>query len=90
MTDNDGAAREWNQALQRLAADVTHTADAIALQHGACRSWVDLELELWKALARTVGEWGCRSDGLGIERFHAIPGGNDRPHGGTVLRQAKE
>jgi hypothetical protein len=63
MTDNERAAREWERALERLAADVTSTAYAIALRHGAGGSWVDLELGLWKALARTVQEWGRRPPG---------------------------
>ena len=58
MNDNERAAREWDRALERLAADVTDTAYAIALRHGAGGSWVDLELGLWKALAQTVREWG--------------------------------
>jgi hypothetical protein len=90
MTDNDRAAREWNRALERLAADVADTAYVIALRHGTCSSWVDLELDLWKALARTVREWGCISDGLRITRFHANRSGNDRPHAGAVLHQEKE
>jgi hypothetical protein len=61
MTDNDRAAREWNRALDRLAAEVTNTAYAIALRHRTCSSWVDLELNLWKALARTVRSWGVVS-----------------------------
>jgi hypothetical protein len=60
MTDNERAAREWERALECLAADVTSTAYAVALRHGAGGSWVDLELGLWKALARTVREWGRR------------------------------
>jgi hypothetical protein len=90
MTDNDKAACEWNRALERLAADATDTAYAIALRHGTCRSWVDLELALWKALARTVGEWGCHFDGLGIDRLHATRSGYDRPHAGMVLHQKAE
>jgi len=90
MTDNDRAAREWNRALERLAAEVTDTAYAIALRHGTCSSWVDLELTLWKALARTVRSWGCISDGSPIERLDPNRCGNDRPHTGTVLHQVSE
>jgi hypothetical protein len=50
MNDNERAAREWDRALEHLAADVTNTAYAIALRHGAGASWVDLELGLWEAL----------------------------------------
>jgi hypothetical protein len=58
MNNNEKAARKWDQAMERLAADVTNTAYAVALAHGARGSWVDLELHLWKALARTVRAWG--------------------------------
>ncbi len=60
MSENERAVREWDQALERLTADVMSTAYAVALRHGAGRSWVDLELGLWKALTRTVREWGRR------------------------------
>jgi hypothetical protein len=58
MTDNERAAREWDRALERLTADVTAAAYAIALRHGSGGSWVDLELGLWKALDRAVRGWG--------------------------------
>jgi hypothetical protein len=35
MNDNERAAREWDRAPERLAADRTDTAYAIALRHGA-------------------------------------------------------
>ena len=63
MNDNERAAREWDRELERLAADVTRTAYAIALRHGAGGSWVELELGLWEALSRTVREWGRRPPG---------------------------
>jgi len=78
MNDNERAARERDRALERLAADVTDTAYAIALRHGAGGSWIDLELGLWKALARTVREWASGS------------ANDDRPRSGTVLQQEKE
>ncbi|HJZ54230.1 MAG TPA: hypothetical protein VKE74_04700 [Gemmataceae bacterium] len=89
MNDNERAAREWDRALERLAAEVTDTAYAVALRHGAGGSWVDLELGLWEALARTVWRWGRlpdrRAEGL-------LPGGSgsDRPPPVTVLYQEQE
>ena len=59
MSDIERSALEWDRALERLAAEVATTAYAIALRHGAGGSWLDLELGLWKALARTVLEWGA-------------------------------
>ena len=59
MSDHERPALEWDRALERLAAEVATTAYAVALRHGAGGSWLDLELGLWKALARTVREWGA-------------------------------
>jgi hypothetical protein len=68
MTDNERAAREWDRALERLAADVTNTAYAIALRHGAGGSWVDLELgpfgRRWpKRFGSGAGTPPCRTAG---------------------------
>jgi hypothetical protein len=57
MNDNEKGAPERERALERLAAEVAATAYAVALRHGAGGLWLDLELSLWKALARTVREW---------------------------------
>ena len=90
MNDNERATQEWARALERLAADVTNTAYAIALRHGAGGSWLDLELGLWKALARTVREWAPRLPGPRAEGLLSSGSGNDRPQPGTVLHQEKE
>jgi hypothetical protein len=44
MNDNVRAARERDRAPERLTADLTDTAYAVALRHGAGGSWIDLEL----------------------------------------------
>jgi len=67
MNDNERAAIECDHSLERLAADVTNTAYAIALRHGTEGSWVDLELGLWKALAGTIQEWRRPRAVTGIE-----------------------
>jgi hypothetical protein len=60
MNDNEGPARDWDHALDRLAAAATIAAYAVALQHGATSSWADLELGLWDVMARTVRDWAGR------------------------------
>jgi hypothetical protein len=90
MSDDERAAREWDRALERLAADVTAAAYAVALRHGAGGSWVDLELGLWEALARTIREWGRCPPGPRSEVFLSSGRGNGRPQAGTVLHQEKE
>jgi hypothetical protein len=43
--------------LDTLVAQLTEAAYPVALRHGESGSWVDLELDLWKALGRAVLEW---------------------------------
>jgi hypothetical protein len=90
MNGNEGAAREWDRALERLAAEVTTTAYAIALRHRAGGSWLDLELALWEALARTVRDWGPLPPGPRAQERHSGERGNDRSEIGTVLPREKE
>ena len=87
MDDNGGAAREWDRALERLAADAASAAYAVALPHGAGGSWVDLELGLWEALARTVREWGRRLPGPPAGGLLPSGSGTDCSEAITVLHQ---
>jgi hypothetical protein len=48
---------DWDTLLVAFAAELTNAAYRVALQHGIAGSWVDLELDLWKALAERVQEW---------------------------------
>jgi hypothetical protein len=46
------------EALESFVAELTEAAYPVALRHGVRRgSWVDLELELWRALEQAVNEW---------------------------------
>jgi hypothetical protein len=40
------------------AAELTMAAYAVALRHGAPNSWLDLQLELWRALSARVAKCG--------------------------------
>ena len=44
--------------LESFAAALTHAAYRVALRTGTRGTWLDLELDLWKALADTVKAWG--------------------------------
>jgi hypothetical protein len=90
MSDNERSGPQWDRALERLAAEVATAAYAVALRHGAGDSWLDLELGLWKALARTVREWDGLPPGPRDEASLSSDGGNDRPRAGTVPFQDKE
>jgi hypothetical protein len=40
--------------LENLAAELTSAAYPVVLRHGAGDKWLDLELDLWKALTDTL------------------------------------
>jgi hypothetical protein len=43
--------------VEHLVAELTEAAYPVALRHGNKGSWVDLELDLWKALGQAVRDW---------------------------------
>src|SRR5947207_11401504 len=48
---------DQNTVAESLAAELTSAAYPVLLRGGLGGSWVELELGLWKALAKTVGKW---------------------------------
>jgi hypothetical protein len=51
-----------NHALETFAAELTAAVYPVALRHAAGGDkWLDLELDLWRALTETVNEWGRKS-----------------------------
>ena len=44
--------------LETLAAELTLAAYRVALETRTRGNWLDLELDLWRALADTVKTWG--------------------------------
>jgi len=44
--------------LDTLAAEFTTVAHAVALRHGVGGKWLDLQLDLWRSLAKTVRQRG--------------------------------
>jgi hypothetical protein len=57
MSDQHGDAFIRDDLLEAFAAELTVAAYRVALRHGTSGTWVDLELELWRALADTVKTW---------------------------------
>jgi hypothetical protein len=43
--------------LETFAAELTYAAYRVALRTGTQGTWLDLQLDLWKALAETVRTW---------------------------------
>lgn len=57
MNRNRAITVDRDALLDNLAADLTDAAYPIALRHRRGDSWVDLELDLWKALSAAVKKW---------------------------------
>jgi hypothetical protein len=54
MNADEATVADQNTQLENFAAELTEVAYPIALRHGLGASWLDLELDLWKALAEMV------------------------------------
>jgi hypothetical protein len=60
MNDNTRAT-DRDALLDTFAAELTRAAYHVALRHGAAGAWLDLQLDLWQALADTVQQWRRQS-----------------------------
>ena len=58
MNANYRTASHGDPLRETFVAELTTAAYAVALRHGTGRLWLDLELDLWKALDDTVTRWG--------------------------------
>jgi hypothetical protein len=58
MDDHHVIAADTKQSLAALAAELTATVYPVALRHAVGDRWLDLELELWRALTETIKKWG--------------------------------
>lgn len=57
MSDNHGRGSNRDARRLTIAAELTLVAYRVALRHGTGSTWVDLELDLWRALTETVKKW---------------------------------
>ena len=58
MHTTQATLTDQDTLLDTVAAELTSTAYFAALGHGIQGSWIDLELDLWRALAHAVKQWG--------------------------------
>jgi hypothetical protein len=54
LSTNRPAAGPGHSSQARFAAKLTDAAYAVALRHGVSGSWIDLQLELWRALTEAI------------------------------------
>jgi carbon storage regulator CsrA len=56
---------DWSQPapvdpfFENLAADLTDVAYRVALRHGVCDQWLELQLDLWGALTEVIDKRSC-------------------------------
>jgi hypothetical protein len=58
MNLNNAAAAGAARELTTFVADLTDAAYGAVLRHGISGSWIDLQLDVWKALAASVTQTG--------------------------------
>ena len=57
MKDHRVIPADTEHSLAALAAELTAAAYPVALRHAVGDRWLDLQLELWRALTETVEKW---------------------------------
>jgi hypothetical protein len=55
--------------LDDFVAELTEAAYPIALRHKKGENWLDLELDLWRAMAQTVQKWQQRGSTGGSSSY---------------------
>lgn len=48
-------------SLDDFVADLTEAAYEISLRHNRSEKWLDLALDLWRAMGQTVHKWDQRA-----------------------------
>ena len=61
MNDNARATADRDALYDNFAVELTRAAYDVALRHAAAGTWLDLQLDLWRALTDTVNQWGRQS-----------------------------
>lgn len=56
MTTEHSTTNDTATLLAVFAADLADAAYAVVLRHGIGGSWIDVQLEVWRALAETIRE----------------------------------
>jgi len=57
MIANATTGGDLDTAMEDFAAELAQAAYPIVLRNAPLANWLDLELELWRTLRKTVGAW---------------------------------
>jgi hypothetical protein len=58
MNDQRAVVADADRSLDALADELTAAVYPVALRHAVGDKWLDLQLEMWRALTDTVKKWG--------------------------------
>jgi hypothetical protein len=64
MNTTQATVADQDTILDTVAAELASAAYLAALGHGIQGFWIDLELDLWRALAHTVKQCGHSGEGV--------------------------
>jgi hypothetical protein len=70
MDANTTIACDPGPAAEDFAAELTEAAYPVVLRHGIVDNWLDLELDLWRALLETVAKERRNGPRRGDARLH--------------------
>src|SRR2546421_7857116 len=65
MNPRDLLTADLKSSLEAFAAELTDAVFPVALRYGVGDRWLDLELDLWRALSETVEKCARASRGVG-------------------------
>ena len=82
MNSNHYTTSNRDVMLENFGAALTEAAYPVMLRHGAADNWLDLELDLWKALKEAVKKWGPEWSSAGAMRASSLQSRN--PHDESV------
>jgi hypothetical protein len=64
MKMDEATGRIPNATLEDFVAELTAAAYVVALRHRVGNLWLDLELELWRALTDATSKWNRNAHNL--------------------------
>jgi hypothetical protein len=75
MSFNKTTGRDVDTTVQDFAAELTRAAYPVMLRHGMGDNWLDVQLDLWKALMGTVEKWERERPRAGVTLVYQLPTG---------------
>jgi hypothetical protein len=79
MIANATTGGDLDTAMEDFAAELAEAAYPIVLRNAPAENWLDLELELWRTLRKTVGKWAQDWPQAGVILVSSVPEESELP-----------